>query len=235
MSEFTLIAPEKPNYTDELDLSPRLTLEDLLGETESVVSEATYDAVDSNDENFVELEETTPEVSHFMEEMDSTSNTLNIEEIEEQFKALGLDLSDKTPSTTENTELEATSIDLPDSIELNETTEELALSNYTGAEETTNFESTDFSSSDAEILAKCPVDATTSLYIAKYEDKNVLVGAKNDTIKPLYELPKETPTSNISVRMTETTEDKTRYIVRINKFKSVIEVSEEDIELVLVL
>ena len=252
LSEFNLIPPEKPNYTEELDLSQHLTLEDLLGETEPIAQENTYETSfqDNIDDNFVELDETSTEVSSFIDEID-TAQTMSMEEVEAQFKALGLDLSNNTPKEEKEEkqqEQEQVSIEAPSEIQIvssdTDTVQDIeafinaqdTIPENTIPESATSESSIlDSSSDNAEVFAKYAIDDSTKLYITKYEGKNILVGMKNDIVKPLYEFPDEIPATTISARISETLENKTRYIVRVNKFKSVVEVSEDDIEMVLVL
>lgn len=213
LNEFTLIQPEKPNYTEELDLGTT-TLEDL-GITElpkPLISR--------------ELEEELEQASTVHTELlDDTSIEVSSEisdSIDEQFKALGVDFSDETSQEQEEFEHSPTE-DTVENFSIEPTIEQ----------KTTIGE--DFNSTKAEIYAKCSIDESTKLYITQYEGKNILVGMKNDTIKPLYEFTDAKIPSSISTRIAETVDEKTRYIVRADKFKSVIEVSEDDIELVLVL
>lgn len=157
---------------------------------------------------------------------DGFSSTVftSVEDIDAQFKALGLVFDSETqqPAESDNGESESVKENEED------VNSDLPLAEPQGSESVEE-------STSVDIYAKCQLDETTELYIAYHEGKTVLMGIKDGNAKRLYEFEDGNIPSKLTAREAEETVSGKRYIVKSGKFKFVIEVTKTDVILVLVL
>ena len=139
----------------------------------------------------------------------TTTVFTSMDDIENQFKALGLDFNKKEPQPDE-TEVENSS--------------------------TIESESKEIIDTNAEIIASCNIDFATELYLTRYEDKVQLVGIKKGETKILHTFDSTTEPKSLTARKAEETETgEARYIIRADKEKFVVDITENDIKMVLAL
>lgn len=164
----------------------------------------------------------------------------SMEDIGAQFRALGIDFDDTQQTTQppeesvsqtvatnpiENTTVSTDTISLEPEVS---TTEEPPTQTSNTGMTTPNFEETD-------VYAKYKINDTTELFISYYQGQTSLLAMKNGAISKLYDFEDGEIPSSISAREAETTETGTRYIVRANKYKFVIETGSNDIKMVMAL
>ncbi len=160
----------------------------------------------------------------------STTVFSSTDDIEAQFKALGVEFN-----SDNNQEEQTIQNSTEEPQNENNTETEIAPQIQTSIK-TENADETNYNPDDTEIYASCQIDFSTELYIASFNNKISLIGMKNGTIKHLYDFDPDHIPSRISTRKTEETENSDiRYLVRADKEKFVVDVSNDDIKLVLVL
>jgi len=158
-----------------------------------------------------------PDVEPKKKDDDGFSSTVftSMEDIENQFKALGIDFDSNKTSEAEDVALNV----------MNEVSDTAAEEQRLESESLT----------ETEIYSKCAIDDSSELCIAYYEGKTQLIAVRDNAITPLYEFEQGKIPSKLSARAAEETENGKRYIVRAEKYKFVVEVNESKIEMVLVL
>ncbi len=228
--EFSFVKPNAPeaNIPSNEDIDKAIEKE-----MELINNQKGIDKAETDDDVLSEFKLIKPDVEKVKDTQDfSTTIFTSMDDIEAQFKALGIDFSvDKNKNAEETLEtveeLEDKPIELPSALP---------------EETTTNTEypagnSTDESfQEEADIYATCKIDFSTELYIAPYNNKIALLGMKNGVIKHLHDFEPGNIPATIKARKAENTENgQERYIVRADKEKFVIDVSDNDIKLVLIL
>ncbi len=166
----------------------------------------------------------------------STTVFTSMNDIEAQFKALGVDFeSDNKEQTSESSDSTELNLDNHQPIVIDNTEEEAETKEFNSSSDIKK-DSNDLNTEDAEILASCNIDFSTDLHITKYDNQVKLIGIKNGEIKKLYTFESGIEPQSITARKAEETETgETRYIVRADKEKFVIDVSDKDIKMVLAL
>ncbi len=159
----------------------------------------------------------------------STTIFTSMDDIEAQFKALGVEFS--SDETEEPAMLNQTN----PAAEIVEPSEENNMQQQELSTITTD--TTDEKmQSDEQIYASCNIDFSTELYITSYENHISLIGMKNGTITKLYDFNNGEIPKKLTARKAEETENGSiRYIVRADKEKFVIDISDNDIKMVLAL
>lgn len=171
---------------------------------------------DNNNEILSEFKLIKPEIEvPRADENFSTTIFTSMDDIEAQFKALGVEFDSDKQQPAENAAEEET----PES--------NIALKSETHTPIQPVLEE--------KIYASCNIDFSTELYITSYNDNISLIGMKNGTITHLYDFLSEDIPSKLTVRKTEELENGTRYLVRADKEKFIIDVSDSDITLVMTL
>ena len=171
---------------------------------------------DNNNEILSEFKLIKPEIEvPRADENFSTTIFTSMDDIEAQFKALGVEFDSDKQQPAENAAEEET----PES--------NIALK----SEPHTPIQPV----LEEKIYASCNIDFSTELYITSYNDNISLIGMKNGTITHLYDFLSEDIPSKLTVRKTEELENGTRYLVRADKEKFIIDVSDSDITLVMTL
>ena len=152
-----------------------------------------------------------------------------MEDIGAQFRALGIDFDEPAKETTSVTNPIETSNTVKEDVILEQNTE-ITQPSLTNEDMTITTEP-----EEDNIYAKYQIDDSTSLFISYYQGQTSLLGMKNNTISKLYDFEDGEIPSTISAREAETTENGTRYIVRANKYKFVVENASDNIKLVMAL
>ena len=211
--EFSFAKPDYPEPHEEEAPTEEDIDNAIAHEMEIINQQKAAETQQNNDDSILsEFKLIKPEVkAEKSDELFSTTIFTSMEDIESQFKALGLDFKAKEKEAADNKE---------ESLDTLETkvAEADNIADYT------------------KIYASCQMDFSTELYITTYNDKIALVGMKNGVIKHLHDFEDGKIPSKLSARKAEETESgDARYIVRADKEKFVIDVSDNDIKLVLIL
>ena len=82
------------------------------------------------------------------------------------------------------------------------------------------------------LISDAKIDQNKGFYLVNYEDQIALIGYINDDIFFINKFD-ELKGKNLQMRLNETTEGKSTYIVRIDDYKALIEVSEENMNLLI--
>ncbi len=222
--EFSFAKPDYPEVHEEEAPSDEDIDNAIAREMEIINQQKAAEAQQNSDEGVLsEFKLIKPEIkAEKSDEHFSTTIFTSMDDIESQFKALGLEFKseakDAANSENESSEQPETKDEESDNIKDDVSADNMNIPN------------------DAKIYASCQIDFSTELYITTYNDKISLVGMKNGVIKHLHDFEDDKIPSKLSARKAEETESgDTRYIVRADKEKFVVDVSDNDIKLVLIL
>lgn len=238
LEEFTLIKPEEPSDSapslDDIENAMHnIQLTNMTEEEAAQYPQKPEPQIKdySNDPILSEFHLIQPEVKNTEVDEHFTKTVFtSMEDIGAQFRALGIDFEEPAKETSAVTNpIESTS----------STKEDTKVPEQSLEDEQPSLTSEDtIISEEAEennIYAKYQIDDSTSLFISYYQGQTSLLGMKNDTICKLYDFEDGEIPSSLSAREAETTENGTRYIVRANKYKFVVENDPNSIKLVMAL
>ena len=230
--EFSFAKPDYPDMPDtesaptEEDIDNAIAREmEIINKQKEAEQTEKQKQEESNDDILSEFKLIKPDVTvEKADEHFSSTIFTSKDDIEAQFKALGVEFdSDKKEEEIENI-TDKTSTDEEQPTETNINNQDTSSAGNMSI------------SDDTKIYATYQIDFSTELYIATYNNKISLLGMKNGVIKHLLDFEDGKIPSKLSARKAEQTESgETRYIVRADKEKFVVDVSQNDINLVLVL
>lgn len=118
------------------------------------------------------------------------------------------------------------------STKMSQKTRQMIENNRNVAATNVSYSTTPINKKNPMLLNTSRLDRNKGLCLVEYNKKYSLIGYINDEIFLLNQF-KDINSKEIRSRLTETVEDKDRYIVRLGNYKAVVEVSESDMNLLL--
>lgn len=225
LQEFSFVKPEAPETEAFSDEAP--SVEDIERAMQGLNSalDSENNQEQGNEDKYandpilsefhlVQTEEDAPKADeHF-----TTTVFTSMEDISAQFKALGIDFD----SDSEGGQLEAGGAQ-------NVVVESEVANVAEGSVNPQVVENDERSINlgELEIYTKYSINDSIELFIAYYNGKTSLLGRKNSSISELYEFEDGKIPDSLSAREAEVTENAIRYIVRADRLKFVIEVTED--------